>query len=133
MGFKNLEVSIIKYVFIAALIGGIISLILGKWTVSLGLLVGAAVSSLNFLSLARSVRRLVRLPKSQATTMATKGYVTRLLSACIVLGASAYTRNLGFFVGTVVGYFLIKFVITGLGILGKVDLGKDFDLDEREF
>lgn len=125
---RNFEFSIIKYVYIVALIGGVISLIFGKWTISLGLLVGATASSLNFLSLAWSVRRLVKLPKAQATTMATKGYVSRLLATCVVLGAAAYTKNLGFFVGTVAGYFLLKFVIVGLGILGKVDLNKDFDI-----
>lgn len=131
MRFGSLEFSIVKYAYIVALIGAIISLIFGKWTISVGLLLGVTASSLNFYALARSVYRLIKLPKSKATAAAVRGQISRLMFAVLVLGAAAYTRDFGFFIGAVVGYFLIKLVIGGFSILGKVDLDKDFDIDEE--
>lgn len=129
LDLKNFEFGIIKYALTVTTVAIIISLIIGVPYVAYGLAVGVVVGSLNFLNLARSVRQVVQSPASKAAVFASARYFMRLITAVVALGVAAYTRNFGFFAGTVLGYFMIKFVIVGLGLLGKVKLNKDLDLD----
>lgn len=129
---ERFEFDIIKYAFFVALAGAIICLIFGKWMVSLGLLAGVVGGSWNFFLLSWSVRRMVKLPKSRAGFAAVSGQVTRFILACLLLGAAAYTRNFSFFIGTVIGYFMIKGVIMVFALIGKVKIDTDFDFDTKD-
>lgn len=96
------------------------SLAFGRSNVALGFVFGTAMAMLNFVVLARTVRRAVKLPRSAATLyVSTRGFLRFLLIGIFLYGA-ARTGNLGFFLATAGGLLFVKVVILIEGLTGRL-------------
>ncbi len=101
--------NIVKTALIMTLVMGIVGLFIRNVVVYTGLMVGAAISILNFLMLQRDIKRIVKSGE-KAARYAFTGYMKRYMFTIIVIGLFGIYFNEAV-VAVVPGLFIVKISI----------------------
>lgn len=106
------QIKVIKGIFVAAVIGAILSLLFLNHPkpMILGLFFGASVSALLFVELGITLKRAVTMPPHKAQKFAISKYFLRFTIMAVVLYVSIGAPHINV-LGTAVGLILIKPVI----------------------
>ncbi|RKD21982.1 ATP synthase I chain [Caminicella sporogenes DSM 14501] len=109
---RDLQIRTIKLVFIIDLILIVLSFLIFDKSMPwiLGLIFGSAISSLNFIELGKTLERAVTMPPSRAQAYAASKYFVRYIITGVVIYVSLKADYINV-LGTIIGLFLVKFVI----------------------
>lgn len=116
---KSTQSFIIKIVIIVDLFLIGLSFIILKepMPMIMGLIFGSAISVLNFVELANTLNRAVKMPADKAQTFTTVKYFIRYIVTAVVLYVSIVAPYINV-VGTILGLVIIKLIIFTWNLMG---------------
>ncbi|MBK5252310.1 MAG: ATP synthase subunit I [Peptostreptococcaceae bacterium] len=119
---SDIQATTIKWTLTAIAIMGGISIFFLKEPLAfaLGLVFGGLIGILNFVDLARTLERAVRMRMDKAKTFTALKYFIRYITMIIVLFVSIKADYINV-IGTIIGLLLIKFVVLATNLFNNRD------------
>lgn len=123
---SDIQVKTIKWTLIAIAILGGLSVFFLKEPLAfiLGLVFGGLIAILNFVDLARTLERAVKMRMDKAKSFAAIKYLVRYLTMVIVLFVSIKADYINV-IGTIIGLLLIKFVVLATNLFDNRTINKN--------
>lgn len=123
---RDLQVKLIKWVVIVDIILMILALVIFDEPVPwvLGLIFGGAIGSLNFIELGKTLEKAVTMSPSRAQAYAASKYFIRYIITGIVIFVSLKANYINA-LGTIIGLFLVKFVIISTNLFNDMQYFKN--------
>jgi hypothetical protein len=118
----DIQVTTIKWTLTAIAVMGGVSIFFLKEPLAfaLGLAFGGLIGILNFVDLARTLERAVRMRMDKAKTFTALKYFIRYITMIIVLFVSIKADYINV-IGTIIGLLLIKFVVLATNLFDNRD------------
>ena len=109
---RTLQITILKRLLLVDAILVIITLVVSETPMPFiyGLIFGSAISCLNFMELASTLKRAVQMPSAKAQGFTTRKYFMRYIVSAVVIYISIVAPYINI-LGTILGMTIIKLVI----------------------